>query len=144
MSAKQQLTNLRSRLRVDAGEARRSGAAYAGAGVLGLMKAGGQMDRIPDIFGLPKTVSIALAAKLGANYMSGSTADVLNGVGDAAAVVAIYEFAQGATVSGLVGDGASDGRVSDEARRLERRLARTLSEDELADLEDELAGADVR
>jgi hypothetical protein len=129
MSAKNQLSSLRSRLRVDKEEATRSASAYAGAGVLGLMKAGGQMDRIPDVFGLPKTVSVALAAKIGANYMSGTTANVLNGVGDAAAVVAIYEFAQGVAVSG----------VSDRASDLERRLASRLSEDELADLEDELA-----
>lgn len=130
MSAKDQLSNLRSRLRVDKEEATRSASAYAGAGVLGLMKAGGQLDRIPDVFGLPKTVSVALACKLGANYMSGQTANVLNGVGDAAACIAVYEFAQGVNVSGMVGDRASD---------LERRLASRLSEDELADLEDELA-----
>lgn len=129
MSAKNQLSSLRSRLRVDKEEATRSASAYAGAGVLGLMKAGGQLDRIPDVFGLPKTVSVALAAKLGANYMSGTTANVLNGVGDAAACIAVYEFAQGVNVSG----------VSDRASDLERRLASRLSEDELADLEDELA-----
>ena len=138
MSVKAQLGSLRSRLRIDAEEARRSGAAYAGAGVSGLMKKGGQLDRLPDVFGLPKTVGVALACKLGANYMSGSTADYLNGVGDSAAVIAIYEFSQGIDVSGM-----SSGRnAGTTARDLERRLADRLSPDELADLEDELAELD--
>jgi hypothetical protein len=139
MSVKQQLTGLRSRLRIDAEEARRSGAAYAGAGIIGLMKKGGQMERLPDVFGLPKTVGVALACKLGANYMSGATADYLNGVGDSAAVIAIYEFSQGIDVTGMAATGRNAGTT---ARELESRLRDRLTDDELADLVDELQGVD--
>ena len=138
---KAQLGNLRSRLRVDAGEARRSGAAYGGAGVLGLMKASGQLARVPDVFGLPKTVSIALACKIGASYAPGAAADYLNGVGDSAAVIAIYEFSQGITLSGMDATGRNPGT---SARALESRLASALDDEELEDLEDELDGYRTR
>lgn len=144
LPVKAQLGNLRSRLRVDAGEARRSGAAYGGAGVLGLMKASGQLARVPDVFGLPKTVSIALACKIGASYAPGAAADYLNGIGDSAAVIAIYEFSQGITLSGLDDVSGSGRNAGTTARALESRLASALDEDELDDLEDELDGYRTR
>lgn len=142
-SPKAALSSLRSRIRVDRQEAMRSGSAYAAAGVIGLMEAGGQMDRLPDAFGLPKTVTLAILGKVGGSYASGDIAAGLNGLGDAAAIIAIRDFARGMTVSGANDygrEGARRRRIT--AADLERRLADRLAPDELADVLAALATED--
>lgn len=150
------LSSFRSRVRIDEAEARRSGAAYLSAIVLGAMEKTREGDtpeareplieKFPTLFGLPRTASIAIAAKIGATYSTGDTADYLNGLADCSAVIALHAFVKGEQVAGM-GASRSSARLSDKERirRLERRLAEQLSaggdstEAELSGLEREVS-----
>jgi hypothetical protein len=155
---KQNLSSFRSRVRIDEAEARRSGAAYLGAIVLGAMEKTREGDspeareplieKFPTLFGLPRTASIAIAAKVAAQYSSGDTADYLNGVADASAVIALHAFVKGEQVAGMGAARSSTRRLSDRERirQLERRLAAKLEQGdevdaELSGIEREVASA---
>lgn len=139
-SLKQNLSTLRSRVRLEQEEARRTGAAMAGAYVIGSMEKAGTLAELPDAFGLPKTVIIAVLAKVGASFASGQAADYANGVGDAASAIALYQFAKGETIAGSAAPPAR-GRMSSTVSSLRERLAARLNEGsdeldpELAELE---------
>jgi hypothetical protein len=106
--------------------------------LLGSMEASGQIRNIPQVFGMPRTVTLALAAKLVAYNTSGRVSQVARGVASSATAVAVYQFARGQTVSG-VGDDV--GRMSARGRILENASARAIghgrasADPELAELE---------
>ena len=144
---KASVSNLRSRVKIDEMEAQRTGAAMVGAFVIGVMEKprtgetpeerAPWISKIPDILGLPKTASIAILAKLGAQYAPKGMQGYLNGLGDAGAVIALHAFAKGEQISGMsptsmVNPGGIEGRRSQarataaRVRELEARLARQL------------------
>lgn len=133
-SLRASLANIRSRARINEAEARRSGAALASGFVLGSMEKAGTLNDLPDMFGLPKSVTIAIVAKLGAGYATGDIADYMNGLGDAAGVVALYQFGKGVeTIQGveqprqLAGEEVGRRRLTaSELRAFERRLEQRL------------------
>jgi hypothetical protein len=145
-SLRQSLTSARSRMRITEAEARRTGAAYASAFVLGRLSvptASGEPAPLSklQVLGMPGTVTAAVLAKLGATFMDGSTADYLNGVGDAAAIMALADFARGREVAGM---GAAPRAANPEAveAAIRRKLAaarRDAQRDELLDVLDAAA-----
>lgn len=145
-----QLATIRSKARINDAEMRRSGAGVAASFIIGALEKSGRMNDIPTLAGLPRTVTLAFAAKLGASYASGSAADYLDGVGDAAANVAVYQFAKGPDVSGAHVAGArSDARAARAMERraaaLEARIARQLRDEGVGedDIERELAALEI-
>lgn len=139
---KASVATMRNRLKIDEAEARRSSAAYLSAGILGLMEKPRQGDsaeereplieKIPTFFGLPRLAGIAIVAKVGAQYAGGSNEDYLNGLGDAAAVLAIHAFSKGEQVAGVAdvgrrrsrsGGGTTDARIRALEEKLRRQLA---------------------
>lgn len=130
-SLRASLANIRSRSRINEAEARRSGAALAAGFTLGAMEKAGTLAQVPDMFGLPKTVTIAIVSKLAAGYASGDMSDYANGVGDAAGVVALYQFGKGETVDGMVA-GATPPRLAGSTQEVG---ARRLTASELRDFE---------
>lgn len=144
-SMKQALQGARSRLRVSEAEAERTAAAYTAAVVIGIGSKGhgGQPPMMSKLAfaGIPGTIVLAVLAKVGAGFMTGTTANIANGVGDAAAIIGVAKFVEGTDIAGL-SDSEMSGRrrrsTADAARRLEERLASRLdmsADDELAALE---------
>lgn len=93
-----------SRARKEAKTAR-SSAVVRGAGLLtaygiGSLEANGRMEDIPQILGLPRTVTLAGAAMLLAPHVDGYMGDVLDGVGESAMYIAAYNFGAGRDISG--------------------------------------------
>lgn len=93
-----------------------------GAGVIGLMVKSGAMERLPDL-GVPKTLIVAAVGKAVGYNMSGAIGQGANGAGNAAAVIAIFQFVTGQTVSGVSGASAS-GNSLDRERQLAAQLQR--------------------
>lgn len=146
--AKEIAGRIRARLREEEGEARRGGAALATSYVIGSMETSGAINTVPPLFGLPRTVTLAILAKAAGTFARGSMRDYLQGVGDGAAIIATYNFSKGATVSGV--DDEMSGRRSRrrrmaEAANVERQLRAQLQAerahgvDELDELEAEAA-----
>lgn len=103
--------------------------------MIGSLEKSGNMNSIPKIFGLPRTVTLAAAAKLLAYNSSGNTRQIANGVGSAATHVAVYQFSKGADVSGDERDLETSGRaIHDRGRRLEA-IGRASANDEIEALE---------
>lgn len=134
---RQSLTTVRSRMRIEESEGRRSGAAYASAAVIGILSkpndSGEVMLRKLEFWGMPGSVTLALAAKAGATFATGDMVDYLNGIGDAAAIVAIANFVQGRTVEGVEGHGRTRAQI-EEALRRRLRQSETVDEDLDAEL----------
>ncbi len=142
-AAKATLVTMRSRLKIDEAEARRTSAAFLAAGILGLMEKPREGDsveerqplieKIPTLFGLPRLAGIAIFAKVGAQYAGAANADYLNGLGDSAAVLAIHAFAKGEQVAGVADVGRrrrgraapDDSRIRALEEKLRRQLAAT-------------------
>lgn len=146
--AKEIMSRVRARLRDEEAEARRGGAALATSYVIGSMETSGAMASVPQLFGLPRTVTLAVLAKAGGTFARGPVRDYLQGVGDSAAIIATYNFSKGGTVSGI--DEVSGRRRNRrhrmaEAANVERQLRAQLqaerahSLDELDELESEAA-----
>ena len=138
------------RARRTAGEAKADmaelGAGTVTAYLIGSMETSGAMAQIPQVLGLPRTLTLAVAAKLLAYNASGTIKQVANGAGNAALNVAIYQFAKGgaAAVTGIVGAGNA---IHDRGRRLEaeaRRLAASGGELSADEELDALEGIPVR
>lgn len=116
------------RARKSAAAAKADGAQMAGliggAGIIGLMVGSGAINRLPDL-GVPKTLLVAGAGKAIGYNASGTFSRVADGMGNAGAVIAIFQFFTTGQVSG-----ALNGVVSGPGRSLdtERRLARQLQE----------------
>lgn len=108
--------------------------------LLGSLEASGRIRDIPQVMGLPRTVTIAAAAKLLQYNSSGRMKQIAEGIGNSAASIAVFQFARGATVSG-VGDEAgrmtARGRVLENAseRAIGRGRAAMPDEEELSGLE---------
>lgn len=135
---RQSAANMRSKIRLSDQEARRSFAAYGSALAIGMASKRTASGEIPleklEIFGMPGTLTLAVVGKVGASFMDGQVADYLNGIGDAASIIAISKFAEGREIAGVAGDAVA-------GRRNRRRLsaARQRAAREEAELEDELA-----
>lgn len=126
---KSQVSAARARVRFEEAEMRRMGASAITSFALGAgTKADGWLHQVPGLFGLPKTVSFAILAKGASAFASGDLRDYLDGAGDAAASVAIFQLAQGGwgAVSGLddVVSGDDISGMRDAAKRLRQRLNR--------------------
>lgn len=134
----------RAKMRAEKGEATRVGTALASSYVIGAIeKSPEQLAKIPTVFGLPRTFTLAALAKGAAMFSpKGTTTDVLNGIGDAAAIIAVHAYAKGETVAGFnVGDELSgprkkrkrqQGAMRERLKALEERLT-----DELGDGDEE-------
>lgn len=112
--------------------------------LIGSLEKSGRMRDIPQVLGLPRTVTLALVAKLVEYNATGKVKQIASGVGSAATVIATYQFSKGQEVSGLVGGdmGASRRRIVDQAahlRALGKGTKRGAAMDELANLEREAA-----
>jgi hypothetical protein len=125
-------------MRLEESEARRSGAAYVTAAVIGITStpAAGQTEAAIEklsFWGMPGTVTAAILAKAGATFASGDMADYLNGAGDAAAIIAISKFVQRQEVAGM--GAAPRARVTQSATATEaalrRRLRETMSDEDI-------------
>lgn len=124
---RQAVTSARSRVRVSEQEARRSGAAYVSAAVIGIASKPNDRGEVVmsklSFWGVPGTAMLALLSKGGGSFATGEMADYLNGVGDAAAIIAIANFTQGREVAGVSDDVAgvrSRRRGASRARGAER------------------------
>jgi hypothetical protein len=84
------------------------------------------MTSIPQFMGLPRTLTLALAAKLVEYNASGIAKQVAAGVGNASAHIAIHEFARGQTVSGA--SGMPGIATHDRGRRLQAAAERQLTD----------------
>lgn len=94
--------------------------------LIGSMEAAGTLSSIPQPFGLPRTVVLAVVGKAIAYNTSGQVSDALDGAASAAANIGIYQFASGRSVSG-VGDDVGAGRaIRDRGRRLESAAQRAM------------------
>lgn len=133
------LTNIRQKARMSEADARRTGAMYGGAVALGIMSrttrndAGEvqapMLDKV-SVFGMPGAVVVAIGAKAGAAFSSGDASDYLNGLGDAAAVMALAAFAAGREVAGTPEERQAAATPQAEGlrtRRLERQLRQRLA-----------------
>lgn len=125
--AKELAARARARLRDEEGEVRRMGASLATSYVIGSMENSGAMASVPQLLGLPRTVTLAVAAKVAGTFMSGKLRDYAQGVGDAASNIATYNFAKGATISGEDEVSGRRRRRAHEAARLERDLRQELA-----------------
>lgn len=100
------------------------------AGMIGLLERTGAMNNIPQLFGLPRTVIVAVLMRVASKKMGGSGANMLRGMSSGAAAVAIYQFAKGVQVSGLVGDSDVAGLIgapsSESVRAAAGELERAL------------------
>lgn len=122
-AAEKKLTRMKdaaSRARRRAGERKknliRKASAYGAGYGIGKLESTGRMESIPTIFGVPRTVTLGLAASAAAFALPESSmiGHVADGVGDGCLTVAAYQFAKGQTVSG-----AED----EELARLDQALA---------------------
>jgi hypothetical protein len=132
-TTKQAMTTLRSRLRFEETEARRTGAAYATSFVFGAMSRSPEwMTRLRLIDGLPVSATAAIVTKIAASYADGEMADYLNGASDSLASIALFQFGAGsplATVMGAEQSASNGGHAA-----LEARLNRALGLGESADV----------
>lgn len=147
---RQSIATARSRVRISEQEARRSGAAYVAAGIIGVASKpaenGEVMMKKLSFWGIPGTAMLAILAKGGGSFASGDVADYLNGVGDAAAIIAIANFASGREVAGMAGEDEVSGRRRRRAPRSASRGAARLEEELSArvdDLDSELAALEA-
>ena len=88
--------------------------------LIGSLEASGRMRDIPQFLGLPRTVTLAVVAKLIEYNSSGRVSQAAAGVGASATAIAVYQFAKGGTVSGVAGVGAL-GRRGAELESASRR-----------------------
>lgn len=95
--------------------------------MIGSMVKSGNIEKIPEIFGMPRTVTLAIAAKLLAYNAGGAMKQAANGAANAAATVAIFQFAQGLEVAGAAAP-SSRGRSLQSERGIAKRLAAKLRE----------------
>jgi len=89
--------------------------------MIGSMVKSGNIEKIPEIFGMPRTVTLAIAGKLLAYNASGALKQAANGAASAAAAVAIFQFAQGLEVAGA--SSSSSRRSLQGERGIAKRLA---------------------
>ncbi len=136
----------RSKLRLSESEMRRSASAFVSAGVIGVMSRAPEGGGAPPLsklafWGIPGTAVLAVVAKGGASFATGDSADYLNGLGDAAAIVSIASFTSGRDIAGLSGVDDSQelsgrrrrGSSGRTAEQLEAEIRRRLeAEEELA------------
>ena len=117
---------------------------------LGSLESSGAINSIPQVMGMPRTLTLALLGK-GVAYFTGSGGTmhaVANGIGNAATHVGLYQLASRGSVSG--GDvlaGRRDGEVDRALRAMtgpgaERRIAAVA--DPLASAEAALDGKRAR
>lgn len=99
--------------------------------MIGSLVKSGNIEKIPELFGMPRTVTLAIAAKLLAYNASGQVKQVANGAATAAASIAIFQFSQGLDVAG-----ASGGRGT-RSLQGERTIARRLAAKVRQQLEEE-------
>lgn len=143
---RQAVTSARSRVRVSEQEARRSGAAYVSAAVIGIASKPNDRGEVVmsklSFWGVPGTAMLALLAKGGGSFATGEMADYLNGVGDAAAIIAIANFTQGREVAGADVEGVRSRRRGASRARGAERLESELST-RLDDIDAELAALEA-
>ena len=143
---RQAVTSARSRVRVSEQEARRSGAAYVSAAVIGIASKPNDRGEVVmsklSFWGVPGTAMLALLAKGGGSFATGETADYLNGMGDAAAIIAIANFTQGREVAGGGVEGVRSRRRGASRARGAERLESELT-GRLDDIDAELAALEA-
>lgn len=143
---RQAVTSARSRVRVSEQEARRSGAAYVSAAVIGIASKPNDRGEVVmsklSFWGVPGTAMLALLAKGGGSYATGEMADYLNGMGDAAAIIAIANFTQGREIAGGDVEGVRSRRRGASRARGAERLESELT-GRLDDIDAELAALEA-
>lgn len=128
------LRNQRTRVKEREADLVRKGAGAAAAFALGSMKKSGKITSIPQIIpGVPRIGNVAVFATGAAWFMpDGKARQALDGIGEAATVIASYEWGQGNEVAGYDED-----TVEGKKKRLQRESADTRAR--LAALEDQLS-----
>jgi hypothetical protein len=112
------------------------GAAIGTAYVVGKLAQSGGLDRVPDVLGMPKTVTVAAVGKLIAYNVSGKAKQITNGLATGAACVAAYQFGNGQTVSGgYVSGGRKGGRSLASEEEIAKRLTEKIR-DQIEDMQD--------
>lgn len=113
--------------------------------LLGSLEASGRIRDVPQIMGLPRTVTLALVGKLVAYNTSGRVKQMANGAANSAVAIAVYQFAKGQTVSGVgdVGRMTARGRVLESASERAIGRGRATAAEELAALENDAAALDA-
>jgi hypothetical protein len=101
--------------------------------LVGSMEAAGTMAQVPQLMGLPRTVTLAILGKLVAYNTGGTISEGADGAATAAANIAIYQFSRGQTVSGV------EGAIHDRGRRLQSAAQRALAQDTEPSAEQEIA-----
>lgn len=96
------------------------------AAVIGMMERAGTMAAVPTFFGLPRTVTLAIVARIASKNTSGSASNTLRGISSGAASIAVYQYAKGVTVSGADGGDVSGAPTPEDVRSAARQLERAL------------------
>ena len=94
---------------------------------IGSMRKNGQLARVPQLFGMPHTVTLAVAAKLISLNTGGKMKQAANGAAMAAASIALYQFGNGESVSGYISGGRE--RTLTEEAKVAKRLAAAARDD---------------
>ena len=108
---------------------------------VGSMLKNGQLEKVPQIFGMPRTVTLAVAAKLLAYNSGGRVKQAANGASAAAAAIALFQFGHGDSVAGYVsGNERGQDRALKSEQAIAKRLADRVSEHlEAAEIAEQLA-----
>lgn len=141
-AARQAVKNANKRAREGRSEMRRRAMLGGAAFALGKMEQSGMLQRLPTVFGLPRTMLAGVAAGVAGQFVGGAAGDFLDGIADAAIAVTGYKWGQGEQVAG--GDAGplydpSTARVV----RANPGLVAGDGDDELDELEEAVAGFEV-
>lgn len=120
---------------------RRRATLGAAAFMLGKAEQSGMLERLPTVFGMPRTIVAGVIAGVAGQFVSGTAGDILDGVADAAIAVTGYKWGQGGEVAGDPGvmyDPATARVVRDNPG-----LVAGVDDDELDALEEAVAGFEV-
>lgn len=108
----------------------RRGAMLATSYGVGSLEASGRMDAIPQLMGMPRTLTVGGAALLASLFVRGKGGHLIEGVADGALSIAAYQFARPGAVSGAPEDELAE--LEADLRRAEAMHVSGL-EDELTD-----------
>jgi hypothetical protein len=103
------------------------GAAYG----VGRLEETGRMDDIPQILGMPRTLTVAGLGYGLAMFTGGTLADVAEGAADGAASVAAYQYGKGEDVSGDEDDELAELTAEVEAAEREAGISGDDDDDDI-------------
>lgn len=102
--AKAAAKRVRDKMKEAKGNTIRRGANIGTSYALGKAVETGAIERVPQLWGMPRTLTLAALGAAGAMYGSGKMADAAEGVLDSALAISAYDFGRGAPVQGVEGE----------------------------------------